>query len=488
MPVAPGRSRTLPGVVVGALLGLTAAALAAVLGSAEPGVLVVGMAGVACLTVFVWLRSPRLTSTLLVGGIAFSIPVNLDFNLFYRHHVGGAPSITVNLTLLGLMLFYPVWAYRYRIGAQGHFLRAHRPILWAAVTLLAITPLSLINANHPELVLLEWVRLVFLVLAMIAVMSLQDDRLIRLWIFVLSLQVVIQAGLAGAQYLLKHPLGLGIFGEDVLVAQDIGYVFNRTTGTIGHPNVLSYFFEILLPVMLALALTRQQGHRQLWYAFAFAAGIGGIFTTLSRGAWLTLPVSLAIVIIVVYGHRIVRPRSAFAAFLIGCVLLSTIYVAYPTIHKRFTHSDFKSAQSRMPLNRAAWSIIEQFPIVGVGLNNFAEAFKIHDQTGFSRIFRGYDQVVHNLHLWIWTETGTLGMLAFLAPFLVVMVVAARTAARAPPVAKATLVGIIAGLTAHLMHGMVDPGFRISLTVSLLIFTLFGIVGALALRYAPNHRP
>ena len=130
----------------------------------------------------------------------------------------------------------------------------------------------------------------------------------------------------------------------------------------------------------------------------------------------------------------------------------------------------------------SWSIIEQFPVTGVGLNNFAETFKRHDTTGYSRIFRGYRHVVHNLHLWIWTETGTVGLLAFLAPFVVTIWVALRHAPRAPPVPRAIMVGIAAGLFAHLMHGMVDPGFRVSLTVSFLIFTSMGVVGALALRH------
>ena len=469
------------------LLGLLAATMAAVLSGNSNKIVTVGMMAAGSLPVFLWLRNPALMATLLVGAIAFTIPINLDFNLFYRPHVGGAPSITVNLTVLGLMLFYLVWIYRYSVGLQHHIIELHKPIAWTAAALLALTPLSLLNANYPELVWLEWVRLLCLVLTMIAVMSLQEIRLVRLWIFVLSVQVFIQACLAGAQYGLKRSLGLGIFGEESLVQQNIGYVVTRATGTIGHPNVLSYFFEILLPVMLALALTRQPGHRRLWYALAFAAGVGGILATLSRGAWLTLPITFSIVFAAIYGHRIVRVKSAFTAFLLGCGLIVVLYFAYPTIEKRFTHSDYKSSESRMPLNRAAWSIIEQYPLTGIGLNNFAESFKRYDQTSYSRIFRGYQHVVHNLYLWIWTETGIIGLIAYLAPFLVTIGVAWRTAARAPPVPKAILVGIGAGLLAHLMHGMVDPGFRVSLSVSFLIFSLMGVVGALALHFPAKKK-
>lgn len=487
LPAAAPSHRRFAGWVLCAMLAALATATAAVLGSASPKVLVAGMAAVAALPLLLWLRGAGRIAGLLVFGLALTVPINLDFNLLVRKHVGGAPSITISLTVLGLVLFFLVWMHRTAMGVQARTLVFHRPITLAALLLLAATPISLVNAADATLVALEWIRLVCLVLSMVAVMSLQEERLVRLWVAALSVQVVLQSGLAAAQYALQRSLGLGLFGEDALVAQNIGYVVTRATGTIGHPNILSYFFEILLPVMWGLALTRQRPVYRWWYALACAAGLVGIMTTLSRGAWITLPVSFAIVFAMVYGRRILRVKAAVGAFLLGCCVLVALYFAYPVIEKRFTHTDYKSSASRAPLNRAAWSIVEQFPVAGVGLNNFAESFKVYDTTGHSRIFRGYQHVVHNLYLWIWVETGTIGLLAYLAPFLVTILVAWRCAPRAPPVPRAILAGAGAGLLAHLMHGMVDPGFRVSLSVSFLVFTTMGLVGALALRY-PARRP
>ncbi len=470
-----------------AALAVLATGMAAVLGSGSNKALVAGLGAVMMLALMLWLRGAARIASILVFGIALTVPINLDFNLFVRNHVGGAPSITISLTVLGFVLFYLVWMYRTATGVQARTLVFHRPIAITALLLLAATPISLINAADSALWALEWVRLACLVLSMVAVMSLQEERLVRLWIVALSVQVVLQSILAASQYLLKRSLGLGIFGEDALVEQNIGYVVTRATGTIGHPNILSYFFEILLPVMWGLALTRQRVLYRWWFGLACAAGLVGIMTTLSRGSWLTLPVSFTIVFVMVYGRRIVRLKAAVGGFLLGCGLLVALYFAYPTIEKRFTHSDYKSSASRAPLNRAAWSIIEQFPVAGVGLNNFAESFKVYDTTGHSRIFRGYRHVVHNLYLWIWAETGTIGLIAYLAPFLVTIFVAWRCAPRAPPVPRAILAGLGAGLLAHLMHGMVDPGFRVSLSVSFLIFTSMGVVGALALRYPARSR-
>jgi len=470
------------------LVGGIAAAVATTLGNMSNTAIVLGSLAIAILPILliVWVHDDKLTASLLIAAIAFSLPLNIDANLFYRHHVGGASGITINITVILLFVFFFVWAYRHSIGAQKHFIKIYPPLGWAALVLLTLPLLSLVNAKDIGLAGLEWIRLLCLVLAMLATMSLQSERLIKLWVFILSVQVFIQAGLAAAQYTLHRNLGLDIFGEKEIVRQNIGYIASRATGTLGHPNILSYFFEILAPIMLALALSKQPKIHRLWYAMAFAACIGGVLTTLSRGSWLTFPFSLTIVFVFIYGQRIVRVKAGSVIFILGCFLTVMLYFAYPVIEKRFTHTDYKSSASRMPLNYAALSIIEQYPATGIGLNNFADSFKRYDTTGYSRIFSGYQHVVHNLHLWIITEVGIIGFIAFIAPFFITMRIAWKIAPRAPPIPKAILIGISAGLLAHLAHGMVSPGFRISVTVSFLIFTLMGLSGAIAMRYAPKQ--
>ena len=465
-------------------LGILAFVLATVLGSGSQTMLLLGMLGVVTLPIVLWIRNADLTSGGVVALVAFTIPINLDVNLLYRAHTGGAPSITINVTLIALLLFFVVWIYRSRVDLQINVLRFHRPLCWSVVLLLAVTPLSAINANDLELVVLEWIRLVFLAIAMMATMSFQNDRFVRIWIFILSIQVVVQAALAGAQYFTGQTLGLAIFGEAALIEQrlGVGKVVNRATGTIGHPNILAYFFEILVPVFLALTLTRAPIRYRVWYGLACLAGLFGMITTLSRGAWLTVPVSFVIVFFFIVGQKIVRVRSTVAIALLGCSLMVPVYFAYPTIEKRFTHTDYKSSGSRVPLNKAAWSLVEEYPWFGVGLNNMAEVFKREDTTGLARTFHGVQHVVHNMHLWTWVETGTLGLLAFTAPFLIAMWTAIKVGSRAPPVPKAILVGLAAGLLAHLIHGMLDPGFRISLSISMLVFTSFGLIGHFALTY------
>lgn len=466
-----------------ASLGLVAGLLAIVLAHAPLKGQIAGLAACVLVPVLLWLRGDRLITTGLVALMGLSVPINLRVNLFVENHVGAAPSITITLTVLVVALFWAVWLHRWLTRRLDTLLQIHRPIALALLLLLVLVLPSYANAHYPKLFWLEWIRLLLLGAGLLAMMSLREERLVRVFCFGMSVQAVFQAGVALAQYALRRELGLGMLGEEPLVYQNIGIVqAYRATGTLGHPNVLAYFFEMLMPVLLGLALTRQPAGWRLWYGFTFLCSLVGVFVTLTRGAWLTIPVSTLIVLWLVYGRRIVRVKAAVMAVMIAGGLLATAFYAWPIIEKRFTHTDYKSSGSRMPLNLAALSVIEKYPFVGVGLNNFAERFKVEDTTGHTRMFLKFRQLVHNMYLWIATEVGLIGLAGYMGLFVTTIVVAFRVAPRAPPVPRAVLVGIAAGLLAHLQHGLFDPGYRVSVQNSYQIFFNMGVVGLLALQH------
>jgi O-antigen ligase len=232
------------------------------------------------------------------------------------------------------------------------------------------------------------------------------------------------------------------------------------------------------PLMLALYLIERGVALRGLYLVAFCAGIGGILTTFSRGAWLSLPLSIGLVLVILGSPHLRRLKGIVVVCMALFVTTAALIPVYPIIEKRFTHDDYKSAGSRMPLNKAAWSVVQQHPVVGIGLNNFSEVFKKYDTTGHSRLFRGYKQVVHNLYLWVWVEVGTLGLIAFLAMFGGAFRVAWQLSRRAQPWPRGVAIGVSAGLAGHLCHGLVDPGFKVMMSTSILVFVLLGMMAAL----------
>jgi O-antigen ligase len=483
-----------------ALIGVAGALLAARVASLDLKYLVAFVGIVAGLAVLLALRTSARLHELLVAGLALTIPINLDVNFLFRPHIGGAPSISVSASLLCVLTLVAVWLYRHRTGEIRPLWVREPSIVWAAMLYMAAGVLSLWNAPHRDLVFLEEVRLATLFLTMLVVMNLRGQEQLRTFVLFLTVSAFVQGALATTQFVTHSSLGLRVFGAADLVKLDIGTAASRATGTIGHPNVLGYYLEMALPLGLALFLVERRTLQRMWYLAAFLATLAGLVATLSRGAWLSVPVSCGFTLWVLYRKRAFRLGSGVGLSLIGAVAIVFLYFAYPTIERRFLHDDYSSAAARMPLNRATLSIIGQYPVVGVGLNNFAEVFHAYDTTGYSRIFtkrsatgqaissKPYKHVVHNLVLWVWAEIGTLGLLAFIWLFAAAFRLAWRASRGADDWSRAVLVACVAGMLGHLVHAQVDPGFRISPAVSMLLYAMFGLIGAISLQQRREPAP
>jgi O-antigen ligase len=468
------------------LLGLACVPLASAVAGLETRYMVAVCGIVAGLVALPLLGSPARVRMVMTIGLALGLSVGLSISVL--HHievagsfvpfVGGAEAVTISLSLLATLGYIVAEAadrflYNRRRGLRISWLLVVPPVLFMLAGLLSLT-----NAWDSTLVWLEELRLVTLLLATLVTMNLTRGEL-RAYVLTLAASVVLQCGLAVVQFATGRTLGLGVLGEATLVVTGIDYSsIIRPTGTLGDPNILSYFFEITAPVMLALFYAERDGLSRLLYALATVAAVAGAVATYSRASWATLPVTFGFITVMVWGRRIFSLRSALTALLLGACTAAALVYAWPLLAKRLFGDDAGSFGQRMPLDKAALSVLEQFPVFGVGLNNFAVSFTRYDTTHYSRVFVGGDHVVHNLHLLVWTEVGTVGFLAYLAFFGSAFLAASRV--RADPWARALALGCAAGLGAHLIHGMVDPGFKLSLTISVLISAQIGVIGRLYL--------
>lgn len=435
------------------------------------------------------LRTEKQFITVFLFLLALSLPMNFDLLLFWRRHVGGAAGVHISGSLLSALGLWTVALYMRLLRRSGQLSRINLLQAVAVLSYMVTGVLSLTNAVFPGLVGLELLRLSMLLFIMLAVMNLRDIAHLRVFIFALSISMLIQAALAAAQHFTGRSLGLQVFGEFNQLSQNIGFQFIRPTGTTGHPNTLAYFFETTVPIMLAASFAVHGKWRRLWYLFATICGFGALILTLSRAAWITVPISLTFVLFVLGRRHLFRLRSGLIIFMVGIVVFSAGIYTIPIIYKRFTYNDYGSSDMRMPLNRGALNIIGQYPVFGVGMNNYSEVYRSYDKTTFSRkftekVYRGsyeihvpFRHVVHNLYLMIWAEVGTVGLIAFLSMFVTTFFMAWRCYVRGPPWIRAITVGIVAGLVAHLAHAMVDPGFPLMFNIATMIFCLFGFIGA-----------
>jgi hypothetical protein len=464
------------------LFGAVSALIAAFLDVVQFRFMVAALAGMFILCVALSLGDRRRLSYFILAGFALGIPFNLDINLIYKTtHLGGAPGVEISLCLLSALALYSILVYE-GVDLKHRFpFTSNATLVWAQILFAMAGVLSVINAYDRILVALELVRLVILFSFFFLVMNLGDEKRLRVLIFFLSVGVLSQSALSMYQYMTGSSLGLKIFGEKPLVAQYLGFLASRATGTIGHPNILAYYFEILIPLVFAMYLVEERRALRFWYLTVFAISLGGMFVTMSRAGWLTVPLLIPLVFFTLANGRLISRRT-IVQILVGVFVAGVcFYVYYPRIERRYVYDDYGAAAARMPLNLAALSIIKQFPVAGVGLNNLGEVFRRYDTTGGAAILIGpAPHVVHNLYLAVWADVGTIGLLAFLWFLVSVFIVAGRLLPKVPRWQKGVLVGVTAGMLAHLIHGLFDPGFRSTLNISYLMYTFIGLVGAISL--------
>lgn len=493
----PRRSRALG--FLGALMLGAACVPAAVAASAVETKYMLALVAIAiALTALLLAGSFARARLIMVVSLAVGLSIGLSISFLhqidlpgrYVPFVGGGVALTVSLGQLGALGWLLIRLAEARLMRRPFPLRLVPLVVWPQLLFMAVGVLSLVNAMHPILVWTEMLRLAGLLMISIVVMNL-SPRELQVFIWTLVLGIMPQFLLVGVQFATGRNLGLGVLGETALVQTviDSGSVA-RPGGTFGDPNILSYFFEITYPVALAMAFAGASASARLAGAGSSVAGIGGIILSYSRAAWGTLPLSTIIMVAAVLGRRALSARALIAGVFGSLLACGAVIAAWPFIERRLFGDDAGSSGHRIPLIRAALSVWEQFPLLGVGLNNFAVSFSLYDRTGHSRIFLQGDHVVHNLHVLVLTEVGVIGYAAFLGHFVAAAILARRI--RRDPTSRALAIGLCTGMLAHLLHGLVDPGFKLSLTVSQLLAASFGLLGALWLRdreiapVAPRH--
>lgn len=191
-----------------------------------------------------------------------------------------------------------------------------------------------------------------------------------------------------------------------------GQIFLRSYSTFPHPNVLAGFLVVCLILLWGARLKGRLSRTVLGATTGLA--IMAVITSFSHAAWL---VGVALIIIWL-SRPWIRPakirESFFKAVLPIGILVS--FLAFILAYY-FFGLDFLSFPLSGPnigrramLSRASFSMIGQYPLTGVGLNNFIPRLPEFTQIGEAIRFL---QPVHNIYLLIAAETGLVGLIIFL---------------------------------------------------------------------------
>jgi O-antigen ligase len=277
--------------------------------------------------------------------------------------------------------------------------------------------------------------------------------------------------------------GMGIVQGVFHITSDLAIVDAatfRVNGPYGNPNNLAFLLDRVLPILLALALLgfcRRRPDAEAspqppswrdplrWICLlAMLPLLWALYWSGSRGA----EVALLVVLFLFFAFEVRRWGAILAVggtVLLGVALFWSrlLQLLYATGHGVFSE--------RLLLWNAAFLIIRDHPLLGTGPDSFntlyrptapnSYALKALDGRPFPAIFNPNLSHPHNFMLDVWISTGLLGVVALfwlLGAFGTLLVRAYRLCA--PPmqhgrVLQRLLLGTAGGITASMVHGVVD---------------------------------
>ncbi len=238
------------------------------------------------------------------------------------------------------------------------------------------------------------------------------------------------------------------FTDAVIVAEGV----RRIRAMYGSPNNVSLFLGRMIPVAAALALTGSPLRRR-WHALALAPMLLCLFLTYSRAAWLLgLPAAL----VSLAWLRGQRTSRAVLGVLVICGLL---IVPLAGTERLTSLLDFGQGTSfrRIRLWQASVDMIRDYPLTGVGLDNFLYRYPEYmladawEEPNLSH--------PHNIVLDYWTRLGIGGVVALLWLLGAYFALALSSYRRLPDGdSRGIMLGFTASMVGTVVHGLVDNSY------------------------------
>jgi len=187
---------------------------------------------------------------------------------------------------------------------------------------------------------------------------------------------------------------------------------NRIFGTFLLPNSLAGFLILLVPVHVGIVLDwfaeRRLGESKtslLWRGALFVPIVVALYFTKSKGAWLAFIAAMILFVLWAFGKALWRRRMQTLCAIL-CLLI-VIVISQATGFLTPLRDYASSSGARLGYWRAGVAIVERNPILGVGLDNFADYYAAEKRSGDEEARRA-----HNDYLQIAGEMGLVGLLAY----------------------------------------------------------------------------
>ena len=392
--------------------------------------------------------------------LVFALPIQLDVTIRHSGHLGGAAGFIISLFDITLAILYVLWISE--LVRNKRKINFFPSISLPFFLLIGIATLSMVNASSPKLSLFEIVQMLKMYLGFLYIANnLKSRKEIQFVVAFLLLGLFLESVLGLAQYKFDRPFVPSILGGP----EKLGYIrlgepLSRISGTWASYNDFAWYLTFMMPISMSLLFS---GIRRIYKSLCgltLVVGIGALICTLSRAGWSSFVIAALIVLLLNFSKTKGKTglnnfTASIAAILITVSIVVTVNPQFLNIVNRRTFGDdYDAARSRIPQMQVALNIIKTNPLLGVGINNYTEVMHDYDTTDIKLTSITRHQV-HNIFLQIAAEMGIMGLAIFIWLVLMVYKEGLSYIKSSEGTMPGIVVGIIAGTTAFLIHGLVD---------------------------------
>ncbi len=263
------------------------------------------------------------------------------------------------------------------------------------------------------------------------------------------------------------------------------------TGTFGHKNLLSSALMLSFPfAVMGTTILTKPGWRKFSLFLALLL-VAEMFVLRTRGVWLSMFVATFVTLIayfLVSKKKKTKGVFPFKWVGIGAVMAVIILIGlFSSEGVQDSVSDRSNLDRRLVFWQNSLSMIRDNPVMGVGAGNWRIEFPKYGLSSLdenrsdyqlgSSVHQGITHIQrpHNDYLWVWTESGILGLLFFLGIFVVALWRLLRNLrSMETPAEMAMEMSLLFGLVAYLTFSITD--FPLERTThNILLMSLLALV-------------
>ena len=250
---------------------------------------------------------------------------------------------------------------------------------------------------------------------------------------------------------------------------DLRYTPEVLSSTYGNRNHLAGYMEMAIPLCLGLFLLGYRKEKLFLIFYLTIILFSALILTLSRGGWIGMLCGLIFMSVSLLYSEYFRYRKTLIGSIAGFIILALIILASTPVVERIITLEQNVQEPNLQARSEVWGgvmdMIGDYPILGSGPGTFATVFTQYQPPGqAARYFYAHNDYLHFI-----SETGLI-----LVPIIIWMAInlykkGFKKFKNPSRLIRGTTLGALSGITAILVHSIVD--FNLHIPANAILFTI-----------------